>query len=254
MLERLRFLGFFASNKGADVADEFTKFVVGLDPATASKAELDVLQSHLAEIDGKLARAEQDAAREHRETTAAQALVDQYLAAADILEKQVAAGTAEKTSLDKLLATLEKAMADLEREKEEDASAASWVAQLRESHDMMAAKLGAAKTQLKDAARALEQAKLSEERAEQRSRDAKEAAGLIGGGGKLNIALDALQSKAAEAQAKARAAELSTSAIKPTGALDGDAAIQAALAAAKAPETTLSSSDRLAALKARAGK
>jgi chromosome segregation ATPase len=254
MFERLSFLGFFAKNKGASVVDDITKFVVALDPDTASKAELDLLQSHLNAIGEKLAIAEQDQARERKETDAAQAVVNQYLSAADILEKQVAEGKAGQASLDKLLATLEKAMADLEREKQEDADAANWVAQLRESHDMMAEKLSTARDRLKDATRGLQQAKMAEERANQRAADAKQAAGLASGTGKLTIALDALTAKTEEAKAAARAAELNAEAIRPMAGVEGDAAIAAALAAAKTPDAPVSSSDRLNALRARAGK
>lgn len=252
MLENTRFLGLFGRNKAQQVGDDITKFVVGLDPATASQTELDMLQSHLNEIDGKLAQAEQAQVRAAKESAAAQATVDQYIKASDILSAQIEAGKADAKSLDTLLATVEKAVATLDSAKQEEAAAAAFTAQLAESHKMMAEKLGAARGQLKDAVRELEQAKLQKERSEERARDAQMAAGLTASGGKLNIALDAITAKADQAKADARAAELTASALKPTSALDGDPAIAAALAAAAQPEKAMSTADRLEALRNRA--
>lgn len=254
MFERVRFLGVFGNKEAQGLADDFTKFVVGLDPATASAAELEMIETHLREIDGKLAQAEQAAAQDAKETAAAQATVDQYMAAADILQAKVAAGQAPEASLATLMNSLEKAVATLETDKQHDAQSQAFVGQLRETHDMMANKLSSSKEQLKDAQRALQTAQLEKERAEDRAQQAREAAGLSQTAGKLNIALSAMQEKAQKAQADARAAELTAGALKPTAALDADPAIAAALSQASNPQGSMSAADRLAAIKAKMGK
>ena len=250
----LQFFGSYASTKVKDAAKSAVDALVAFDPEGATQAQIDLMEKSLDSLGLKLSdvKRQYDEAKAHLD--AAAKLNDTRLAAAELLQQQIAAGDASKQkSLDSLLTIVEQAQPELDGLKKDESDVKSYLDELQTAYSTAAEKLKAARRQLDQAHRDMERASLAETRAKDRAETAAIAAGVRTGGDTLNVALDAMQRKTQAAQDAAAAANLKATTLAPQDHEKDDPAIAAALAAAAgAPAAPQSSADRLAALRTRA--
>ena len=257
-----RFLKHYGMNKATDVLNEFASAVVAFDPETASKAQVAMMEAELNKLGNRLAEAEAELRREHRETMDLKDSYEQHLKAAQILEAKLSDGGAEsamaaetEASLAKIIDKLEQLRPEIEREEQEDQEVEAWRSELRRAFDELARKIRRAHTELKSVRRQMDMANLQKERALEQDRRAKEAAGLTSSLSSLSVALDAMNQETSKVRAETEALKLKAGLLQ-TDRLDSDPNIAAALAAARgeSSEDRGSLSDRLAALSRRKDK
>jgi chromosome segregation ATPase len=234
--------------------------LVRWDPKAATEAELRTMEQHLDELGLQVAQARAAYEREKKEADTIKALLSQRMAAAEQLQKQLAAETepSRKIGLEKSLATLvdmlEQMTPEVERETKDEIDAQDFLAMLEKTYAEAGAKLKTARSELDRAGRDLKRAEHQRELAERQAEAARRAAGLSSTTSKLNVALKTMQDAAARDLAAAEAANAKARLLKPTSPEEGDPNITAALAAVsgtKPPPQNLS--ERLAAVKARQG-
>lgn len=252
------FIRHFAGVKADQAVQSGIEALVRWDPKGATEAELRAMEQHLDELGLEVAEARAAYEREKKEADTIQSLLGQRMAAAEMLQGQIAAEfdltrrTQLERSLHTLLDMLEQMAPDVEREASEAADAQDFLAMLEKTYADAGAKLREARGQLERAERDLKRAEQQREQAERQAEAARRAAGLSGTTNSLNVALKAMNEAAARDLAKAEAASSKTKLLTPTRPEQDDPNIAAALAAAsgKLP-TAHSTSERLARLKAR---
>jgi chromosome segregation ATPase len=233
--------------------------LVRWDPKAATEAELRSMEQHLDELGLEVAKARTAYEREKKEAETIRALLNQRMAAAEQLQKQLAAeATAgRKAALEKSLATLldmlEQMTPEVEREAQDETDAQDFLGMLEKTYAEAGAKLRAARSQLERAERDMARAGQQREIAERQAEAARRAAGLSHTTSSLNVALKAMQDAAAHDLEVAEAASAKARLLKPTQPEQDDPNIAAALAAASGRPLPQTLSERLAALKARQG-
>ena len=234
--------------------------LVRWDPKAATEAELRTMEQHLDELGLQVAYARAAYEPEKKEADTIKALLSQRMAAAEQLQKQLAAETdsGRKIGLEKSLATLvdmlEQMTPEVERETKDEIDAQDFLAMIEKTYAEAGAKLKTARSQLDRAGRDLKRAEHQRELAERQAEAARRAAGLSTTTSNLNVALKTMRDAAARDLAAAEAANAKARLLKPTSPEEGDPNIAAALAAvsgAKPPPQNLS--ERLAAVKVRQG-
>ena len=216
------------------------------------------MEQHLDELGLEVAKARAAYEREKKEAETIRALLNQRMAAAEQLEKQAAAATAErKAALEKSLTTLlemlEQMTPEVEREARDETEAHDFLGMLEKTYAEAGAKLRAARSQLERAGRDMARAGQQREHAERQAEAARRAAGLSNTTSSLNVALKAMQDAAAHDLEVADAASAKARLLKPTQPEQDDPNIAAALATASGRPLPQSLSERLAALKAHQG-
>jgi chromosome segregation ATPase len=254
------FIRHFAGVKTDQAVQAGIEALVRWDPKGATEAELRNMEQHLDELGLEVAEARAVYEREKKEADAIQSLLNQRMAAAEMLQGQVSTETdpARRTQLEKSLHTLldmlEQMAPDVEREASEAADAQEFLAMLEKTYADAGTKLKQARSQLERAERDLKRAEQQRELAERQAEAARRAAGLSGSTNSLNVALKAMNEAAARDLAKAEAASAKAKLLAPSAPEKEDPNIAAALAAASgAAPGAQSASDRLARLKARHG-
>ena len=250
-----RFLKHYGINKATDVLNDFASAVVAFDPQTASRAQVTMMEAELNKLGHRLAEADAELQREHRETLALKTSYEQYLQAAHVLEAKASssedpAKTAEiETSLAMTLDQLEALKPEIEREEREDREVEAWRRELHRSYEDLAGKIQSAQAQLKSARRQMDMANLRKERALEQDRQAKRAAGLTSAISSLSVALDTMNQETSKVRAETEALKLKAGLLQ-TNRLDGDPHVAAALARVRgdASSDRASLSDRLTAL------
>ena len=196
-----RFLKHYGVAKANEVLDEFAQTVVAFDPDTASKAELAGMEEELARLGHRLVEAEQEVQREQGETKQLQESYAELLAAARIVEEEVAGLSdpgprAEKeATLEAIVVELERLKPEIEREIQEDQEVEAWRAELRRAYDELAGKLKGARQELKSARRQMDMARLQRQRVELRG-------GLASSLSSLSTALDAMNQETARVRSE----------------------------------------------------
>ncbi|MBK1653573.1 hypothetical protein [Allochromatium vinosum] len=254
------FIRHFVGVKTDQAVQSGIEALVRWDPKGATEAELRVMEQHLDELGLEVAQARAVYEREKQEADAIQTLLDQRMAAAEMLQGQLATEadptrrTALEQSLHTLLDMLEQMTPDVEREASEATDAQAFLAMLEQTYADAGTKLKEARRQLERAERDMRRAEQQREQAERQAEAARRAAGLSGTTNSLNVALKAMNDAAARDLAQAEAASLKAKLLAPTRPEQDDPNIAAALAAAsgKGP-VPQSASERLARLKARQG-
>lgn len=234
--------------------------LVRWDPKGATEAELRSMEQHLDALGLEVAQARAAYDKEKKEADAIRALLNQRMAAAELLQTQLHGepDPARKGQLEKSLGTLldmlEQMTPEVERETQEAADAQEFLEMLEKTYADAGAKLKAARGQLEQAERDMRRAEQQREQAERQAEVARRAAGLSTTTSSLNVALKSMQEAAAQDLAQAQAANAKAKLLAPTRPEQEDPHIAAALAAAsgKAPAAQ-SASDRLARLKALQG-
>ena len=157
-----RFLKHYGMNKATDVLDEFASAVVAFDPQAASKAQVALMEVELNKLGKRLAEAEAELRREHRETLDLKQSYEQHLQAAQVLDAKLSSEetttkTAEiEASLAKIIDKLERLKPEIEREEREDQEVEAWHSELRGSFEELAKKIRGAQSDLRSAHRQME--------------------------------------------------------------------------------------------------
>lgn len=254
-----RFLKHYGMNKASGILDDFASAVIAFDPQTASKAQILMMETELDKLGKRVAEAEAELRREHRETLELKQIYEQYMAAAQILEAKLSAeGESDKSadteaSLVRIIEKLELMKPEIEREEREDLEAEAWRGELRHAFEELAQKIRNADNELRSACRQMDVANLQKDRAVDQDYHARAAAGLTSSISSLSVALDSMNQETARVRAETEALKLKAGLLQ-TDRLDSDPNIAAALAAARgAPVVDRGSlSARLAALSGRA--
>ena len=252
------FLKALGSNHGKKMVRDVTDQIIAMDPATASAAQLEVMEQDLDRAGKEIGKLRVDAQRERREAVDAEAGFNRLLAAAENLNGQLLTVTDEtrkaslNASLGTLVTKLEEAKASVETECGEADEAEALLAEAEQIYKEKGEGLMAAKKALTQAAGDLKRAHIQADRAEQMAESRARIAGLrtneVGG---LNGAVDAMKRQADDARAKAAAARMKVEVLSPQNASDEDPNIKAALAATGMSTMLGSPTDRLAALSGR---
>src|SRR5215472_13648893 len=232
--------------------------LVRWDPQSASEAELRTMEQHLDDLGRQVAMARQSYDREQKEADAIQALSQQRMAAAEQLQRQIAAepDATRKAGLEHSLGTLvtmlEQMAPEIEREKKDVVDAKDFLETLEKTYAEAGGKLREGRSQLERAQRDMARAGQQRQMAEQQADAARRAAGLTTTTSSLNVALKAMQDSAARDLANAEAANMKAKLLKPTQPEQDDANIARAMdLAAGKPAAATSLTDRLAALRSR---
>lgn len=235
--------------------------LVRWDPESASEAELQTMEQHLDELGRQVAAARQSYDRERREAETIEALSRQRMAAAEQLQNQMAAepDPGRKAALERSLATLvtmlEEMTPEIEREKQDAADAKEFLDMLEHAYAEAGGKLKQARSELERARRDMARAGQQRQSAEHQAEAARRAAGLTRATSSVTVALQAMQEAAQRDLASADAAMSKAKLLRPTRPEQDDPNIAAAMAAAAGrPPVPQNLNDRLAALKARAGR
>lgn len=253
MMQFLRtLLGMHGENAVRAVTDQ----IVNLDPATASAAQLRVMEEDLDKVGREVAKLRAEAARERSEAVEAQKNYDRLLAAGHNLNDKLAAETdpARKQRLNealgKLVAELESAQQAVTVECGEADEAEALLHDVEQAYQEKADAIRQAKTDLQRAAGDMRRAQIAEERAGQRAESAARVAGLrTHDTGGLNAALSSMQKQTAKARENAEAARLKIEAFsKPGNGAEEDPDVAAALAETSGKALLGDASSRFAAL------
>jgi chromosome segregation ATPase len=133
--------------------------LVRWDPQSASEAELRTVEQHLDDLGRQVATARQSYDREQKEADAIQALSQQRMAAAEQLQRQIAAepDTTRKAELERSLETLvtmlEQMASEIEREKKDAVDAKDFLEMLEKSYADAGGKLRQGRSELERAQR-----------------------------------------------------------------------------------------------------
>jgi len=252
------FIRHFAGVKTDQAMQVGIEALVRWDPKGATEAELRAMEERLDELGLEVAQARAVYEREKKEADAIQIVLNQRMAAAELLQTQISIefDSARRTSLEKSLHTLldmlEQMTPEVEREVSEAADAQSFLAMLETTYADAGGKLKAARSQLERAERDMKRAEQQREVAERQAESARRAAGLSSTTNGLSVALKAMNDAAARDLAQAQAATAKAKLLAPTRPEQDDPNLAAALAAASgALPPAQSASDRLARLKLR---
>ncbi|MDH3347195.1 MAG: hypothetical protein OEM02_03730 [Desulfobulbaceae bacterium] len=244
--------------KAGQVGDQVTAALVNFDPETATEAQIDMMSNGLTGLLEEVAKARAEYQREQKEADEIKALYNQRLAAAEKLGNMLAdesLSAAKRKSIEASLQTflqqIEDMMPDVEREESEAVDAKALLNDLEGQAKGMAEDLKNARKLLVDAQRDIKKAGAEKERNQRAQERAEVAAGIKEKAGGINIALDAMRTKASETRVEADAAKMKTDLLKPTNLEEDDPNIAAAMAevTGATESASLSVQDRLAALK-----
>lgn len=244
---------------GHKALQSVTDAIVDLDPATASKAQLDMMEDSLNKVNEELTKLKITAAHERSDANAVKSRFDMNTAAATALNTRYEAETdpVKKASLEKSLNGLMSTLEDIKRELDQNEQAAAeseaLVTETTTIYEQKAADLLAAKRNLAKAAQELDAAKVAREHANEQAEHAAEIAGLRDNKTDgLNAALTSMQRQAEQARGDAEAAKLKASVLTKAehGSMD-DPNVLEALASVQASPSNISFADRLAALKSK---
>ena len=232
--------------------------LVRWDPQSASEAELRTMEQHLDDLGRQVANARQSYDREQKESEAIQALSQQRMAAAEQLQRQIAAETDAtrkaglEHSLETLVTMLEQMTPEIERVKKDAVDDKDFLEMLEKTYAEAGGKLRQGRSELERARRDMARAGQQREVAEQQAEAARRAAGLTSATSSMTVALKAMHEAASRDLASADAATAKAKLLRPTQPEQDDPNIASAIAAVSGkPAAPQSLSDRLTALKAR---
>jgi chromosome segregation ATPase len=232
--------------------------IVRWDPHSATEAELRTMEEHLDSLGRQVAEARMAYEREKKEADTIQSLSQQRMAAAEQIERRMAAEAdpARKAELERSLATLvgmlETMAPEVDRERQDATDAGEFLRMLEETYAQAGQKLKSARDELNRAQRDMSRAAQQRDVASRRAEAARQAAGLSGATSGLSVALKAMQDNAARNLAEAEAANAKAKLLAPTRPEQDDPNIAEALRAASGQgPAPVALSDRLAALRGR---
>jgi chromosome segregation ATPase len=229
-----RFLEQYGTSKASDLLDEFAAAVAAFDPEVASKAQIQMMEAELRKLGRRLTEAEAEVRREHRETAALRETYESCLQAAHRLEAQLAEGTNREieASLARIVAKREALKPEIEREEQEDREVEAWRVELRGAFEELGRKLEQAQGDPRSARRRMDRTRLQKQRAEERERRSRQAAGMTSSMSALSVALDAMNRQTSQWRAESETLQLKAGLFEAER-LENDPQIAAALDAAK---------------------
>ena len=237
----MSFLSSFVSTKVRNLHDGAIKLIAQWDPESVGEAQLTEWDSQAKEMAATAARAATDAKAAQDAVATIQSNVARYTAAAEKLAStnEVAANKAADQAIE-WASKLESAQSEAE-------AATAWAAETRTAAENAQRLVIEGRTKIenakRDQARALQEAKVAEQRRADRERMAGITKGLSG----ADMALDAMAANAKAAREKAAAYDIRSGVLGK--ASDDDAAINAALAAVDGKPKAQTLAEKLAALK-----
>ena len=178
--------------------------LVRWDPQSASEAELRTMEQHLDDLGRQVATARQSYDKEQKEADAIQALSQQRMAAAEQLQRQIAAepDATRKAqlehSLETLVTMLEQMTPEIEREKKDAVDAKDFLEMLEKTYAEAGGKLRQGRSELERARRDMARAGQQRTVAEQQAEAARRAAGLTSATSSMTVALKAMHEAAAQ--------------------------------------------------------
>jgi chromosome segregation ATPase len=254
------FLKSYGTGKANSAANTAVEALVRWDPQGASEAQLREMERHLDALGIEVAKAKADADGKARELASANALLQQRIAAADTLQKQIeaTADAAQKAAVEKSLESLLKLAetqgGEVEQLKSDAAEAEAFCSQMQAAYQEAGLKLKGAKGELDRAQHDMERARREHEAAERQAEAARLAAGLAKTPDSLHVATDAMAAATAKERQAAEAARAKAQLLAPSKPEAEDPNIAAAMAAASGkPSAPATMAERLAALKAKHG-
>ena len=250
-----KFLKAFTETKIEDAGEALAGAIVRYDTEGATEATIKMMDDNLNQILKEAGQARVEHGKEQREADEIVKLYNQRLQGAENLQNQIAEAGDDatkvaslSTSLGNLLGLLEEMGDDVEREKQEAIDAKEMLDELEATAAEAADTLKDARTELKKAKQGMQKAQLAEERARKKAKRAELASGIRSKTGGINTAIEAMQKRTDDAKASADASTMKARLLKPTGGLDEDPNITAAMGGGE-DTSTMSIQDRLAALK-----
>lgn len=241
------FTGNFIGTKAMEGLESMVGTLVSLDPEGATETQLKMMRNELEKIATKLSEMEQKAAKERQEAEDAKAMYLKAKKAAEILVGKIDSDPSMEAKLgskvDKLIDDAQAKKADWEREEKEAVSAERLSDMLQSVLEQKHQQMKKAETALKDAQYRMEMSKLEEQQARMEEDIAKMAEGTSS----LGIALEKMDEKAKDAQARTAAREKLNNLDKDTDIMQ-DEDVLAALAEAEGTTSKPSRRDRLANL------
>jgi hypothetical protein len=200
-----KFLAAFGLEKVQSAVGDVVTWMTAVDPKTATAAQLGMLRQKRDEYARRLVDARRALAKDQAETAAVEVKVNAAKKALGILQGRMekASDSEKKDILDKagsIASQLEKHMAELEREKREDAQALEVVTAVQQLYDRMDGMLREAHSTLEDAARRKAVAEADRDHAKLMSELKGNEENFSG----LNIALDAMNRATEEAESEAQ--------------------------------------------------
>jgi chromosome segregation ATPase len=254
-----QFLKSFGKEKLSTAGQTLAQKIVAWDPETASQAEIETMIGELDKITVEAGKAKAEYDREQAEADAAGKNYDKYVAAAELLNKQLeeaqtggdqAKANGISASMEKLLNELEEMRPEVERETREAAEAKAYYEEVRQLAEVTAQKVRTARSQLDQAKRDMRRAEIEQQRAEARAEKSESLAGLRKETSSLGVALEAMNKQAENARAATAASDMKAKLLSPEPPAK-DQHIEEALKAVSGEKTTTTASfaDRLAALR-----
>lgn len=245
--------------KAEQAQDAAVGVLVKLDTDAAIEAEERRLDSELKETRTEYAKAATELDKESKEAEAAKADYNKFLAAADVLKKQLedatAAGDSSKAgaleaSLTKLVSAVKTKRPDVEREIREADQAKQYLDQVKEMLESQQQAFDNYRSEV-EAARRDRQSALAQEKLEERRADqAEKLAGIRNRSSTLNMVLTQINKQTDEAKIQAEQHKLTVEAAKPKApATAEDPLIAAAMAEATGTKKPVNISEELDSLK-----
>ncbi len=254
-------MGFFSfvKNFGGEKVKETGRNIVqalaAWDPETASAAEIKQMEDNLDKLTRQVADARASYEKEQGEADAIQALYEQRMKAAELLQGKLAVAADDaaakiESALGSLVAELEEMQPDIEREIREAVEAKDFMNELEEIAKAAAQKLKTARQTLEKAKKDMQMAKVREERANEQAERSARLAGLRTETDQLGSALSAMQKSADQANVRADAAKMKAKLLSSEKEGGEDPLIAEAMREAGGGEAKPDTiADRLAALK-----
>lgn len=250
-----RFLNSYGKNALADVSKSLTDAIVKFDPEGASEAEIIAMEEQFDQVNREYSKAKSEFQKEQKEADAITTLRDQRLAACSVLQEKAEEGDANaEAGLMQLLTALEEMEEDIEREVDEAKDAKEVMNELDETVKLYASKLKNARKDMQKAQRSMKKANQKATRADEKAKRAAVLAGLKKDTSSLGSALESMNRQAEEANNKADAATRKANLLGKSKVENNDAVAAAMAAVSGEPAPATTAHDRLAALRAKAGK
>jgi chromosome segregation ATPase len=239
----MEFIKSFVGIKGKEAVQAVVTGLASVDPAAASKADMEVMEKDLDATGRHVAQLRADLAREKKEYDAVAGDYDRMYAAAEHLGAQMQgeADAGRKGELEKSLTTLVTRLSELkprlDQEKQDVDDVQGLLTEAEALYKAKSQAMVEAKRNLQGAVRDMERAHIQKQQAEKRAEQAAQLAGLREGvsTSKLNTALNAFNQKAEQARKEAEMLRMKADALKPVDTVKDDPNITAALAAAGKP-------------------
>lgn len=238
-MKRFSFLAAFGKQKVSDGVDSINTFIASIDPEAATDAQIALLTEKRDQYARRLVKGRRSLVKDEAETAAVQSQIDQSQQALRVLQsRHISAPEKDKDAIlsqaKKIADKVDELNVELDREKAEDAAAREFVDTIQELYDQMDDMLKKAGSKMQAAQRRMQtsQAKVELSETKMELNSARES---FGG---LNVALDAMERAAEEAEATVEVNEMNAS-----SSADQSATLVADILAQQAEEANPASDD-----------